>query len=241
MRHTLFISLKLLGSPLETVPQVLDNFLLKGHLALPGLLFGFLFISKMVLLVKQVVIHQQALLYCKIFDLWDVVDDLSKPEEVLVAQHGLEDLDLLYLGVVADDLRVLKQDPQNLFFVYFVIQSALELHGDALKLFCISFLLVCLLSVIARFTQFYEVGEVMQDEITISVIDGDAQLVIIDILLNIINSKKNVLVFGKAHICSLARIYGKPYKANDSKYDGSPDPVIVVAAISLKYRCNLAA
>ena len=75
----------------------------------------------------------------------------------------------------------------------------------------------------------------MQDEITISVINGDAQLVIIDIFLNVINSKKDILIFGKAHICSLAQIYGKPYKANDSEYDGSPDPVVVVAAISLKF------
>lgn len=48
------------------------------------------------------IIHQQALLYDKILDLRNVVNDLTKPEEVLVAQHGLEDFDLLYLGVMID-------------------------------------------------------------------------------------------------------------------------------------------
>ena len=74
----------------------------------------------------------------------------------------------------------------------------------------------------------------MQDEITVSVIDGDAQLVIIHVLLNIINSKKDILIFRKAHIRSLAKIDDEPSKANDGEYDRSPDPVIVVAAISLE-------
>ena len=74
----------------------------------------------------------------------------------------------------------------------------------------------------------------MQDEITISVINGNAQLVIIHVLLNIIDRKKDIFVFGKTHVCSLAQINGKPYKANDGEYDRSPDPVIVAAAISLK-------
>lgn len=54
----------------------------------------------MVLLIKQVVIHQQTLLYRKISDLRDEIDDLSKPEEVLVAQDRLKDFDFLNFCVI---------------------------------------------------------------------------------------------------------------------------------------------
>ena len=54
----------------------------------------------MVLLIKQVVIHQQTLLYRKISDLRDEIDDLAKPEEVLVAQDRLKDFDFLDFCVI---------------------------------------------------------------------------------------------------------------------------------------------
>lgn len=54
----------------------------------------------MVLLIKQVVIHQQTLLYRKISDLRDEIDDLAKPEEVLVAQDRLKDFDFLNFCVI---------------------------------------------------------------------------------------------------------------------------------------------
>ena len=63
----------------------------------------------MVLLIKQVVIHQQTLLYRKISDLRDEIDDLSKPEEVLVAQDRLKDFDFLNFCVIVYYLWVSKQ------------------------------------------------------------------------------------------------------------------------------------
>ena len=63
----------------------------------------------MVLLIKQVVIHQQTLLYRKISDLRDEIDDLAKPEEVLVAQDRLKDFDFLNFCVIVYYLWVSKQ------------------------------------------------------------------------------------------------------------------------------------
>ena len=141
------------------------------------------------------VIHNKAFLDGQVSYLWNEVDDLAKQKEVLVAQYRLEDFDLLDFGMITDDFWILKKKLEDFLFVYFVIKGTLKLDGDALELLSMVFRMVYLLSVVARLTQLDEIGKMLQYEITVPVVDDDAQLVISDVLLDIPNSKENILVF----------------------------------------------
>lgn len=141
------------------------------------------------------VIHKKAFLDGQVSYLWNEVDDLTEQKEVLVAQYRLEDFDLLDFGVITDDFWILKKEFEDFLFVYFVIEGALKLDGDTLELLSMAFGVVYLLSVVARLTQLNEVGKMLQDEITVPVVDDDAQLVISHVLLDVPNCEENILVF----------------------------------------------
>ena len=141
------------------------------------------------------VIHKKAFLDGQFPYLWNEVDDLSEQKEVLVAQYRLEDFDLLDFGVITDDFWILKKEFEDFLFVYFVIEGALKLDGDTLELLSMAFGVVYLLSVVARLTQLNEVGKMLQYEITVPVVDDDAQLVISHVLLDVPNCEENILVF----------------------------------------------
>ena len=120
--HPFLASFELFGSPLKPISQVLNDFLFKAHFIRSVLLlFGFLLVSKEMLLIEQMVIHQKAFFYHQISYLWNKVDDLAEQEEVLVAQHSLEDFYFLDFGVIADNFGILKKELENFLFVYFVI------------------------------------------------------------------------------------------------------------------------
>ena len=77
--------------------------------------------------VEQVVMHDKTLLNNDAPDLRDEVNDLSQKEEILVAQHGFEQFQLLDFGVIVYRLRAVEKDFQDVFFVDFVVERTVEL------------------------------------------------------------------------------------------------------------------
>ncbi len=55
------------------------------------------------------------------------VNDLSQKEEILVAQHGFEQFQLLDFGVIVYILKAVEKDFQDFFFLNFVVERTVDL------------------------------------------------------------------------------------------------------------------
>ena len=104
-------------------------------------------------LLEQRVYHNQALVDHYLLYLRNVFYDLSQQEEVLVAQDRLEQFELLDLGMVVYDLSILNQYLDDILFIDFVIEGAVEFERYAPELVGLSSLRVLQAFIIAQLAQ----------------------------------------------------------------------------------------
>ena len=167
----------------------MDDFLFEGYVVEVDLLRHFFVIDEQEISpIKQMVMHDETLLNNNAPNLRDKVDDLSQKEEILIAQHGFEEFQLLDFGVIIDRFWAVKKDFQDIFFVDFVVKRTIKLNWDTLEFFGICCGFIALVAVGTHFAQFDEVSEMFENEIAVSIIDNDAKLIIVYIFLDIVHS-----------------------------------------------------
>ena len=116
-----------------------------------------------------------------------------------------------------------------------MVQGAVEFERDALQLICIGPWLVLQPLVVAQFAKLNEISQIFQDEVAIPIVDDDAQLVLADILLNVVDSQHDILIFCLTCIHPLAEVNEISQKTDESKNDGPDHSAIVVIAFTLEF------
>lgn len=119
-------------------------------------------------------------------DLANVTYYVADQEEVLVAQHSLKNSQLLELWIVVDDFWVGKQNLKCLLFVNLVVKRAVKLDWDSMQLLGLTF--------IRDPVQLDVAGETLQNELTVGIVDDEAKLVVIHVLLDVLHRKIYVRV-----------------------------------------------
>ena len=133
------------------------------------------------------VFHQKTMLYPYWPDLPDVRNNVSDQEKILIAQDGLKDSQLLKFRIIVYYFRVSQENLESLLLVNLMIKGAIKLNRNRVQLFWIG-------TPLRLPIELDVVCQALKDKLTIGVVDNEAKLIFIDVLLNVLYSDQNVAV-----------------------------------------------